>query len=89
VHVRAAASIADPGLFRIPKPGSASNNLSIFNPKTDIKFLKNKTRDVHPGTLTLDLDFFPKKHRAKKHRIPGLQHWLQQDLFTASSRKYM
>ncbi len=41
-----------------PGSGSASKYLIIFIPKNWYKVLKNKIRDVHPGSQILALDFF-------------------------------
>ncbi len=55
------SSILDTGssIDKIPDPGSASKDLSIFNPKKlkGIKF-SNKIRDVHPGCRIMALVFF-------------------------------
>jgi hypothetical protein len=72
--------IPDP-IFFIPDPGSASKNLSIFNPKTETKFSKIRSGMFipNPGYRILALDFFPSRipdpdPGVKKALDPDPQH---------------
>jgi hypothetical protein len=51
VYTGSIFSIPDPEyrVSKIPDPGSASKNLSIFNPKTNSSS-QNRIQDVHTGT---------------------------------------
>jgi hypothetical protein len=67
------SSIPDPNFFhpgsrvkKIPDPGSAPKNLSIFNPKNCFKALGNMIRDVHPVFQDPGV---------KKALDPGSAHW--------------
>ncbi len=68
--------IPDPGSkrFRIPDTGSASKNLSNFNPKNCFQALEKMIRDVHPGSESRILVFYPSRIPdpwIKKAKDPG------------------
>jgi hypothetical protein len=71
------SSIPDPNFFhpgsrvkKIPDPGSAPKNLSIFNPKNCFKALGNMIRDVHHDFLSIE-DIRTSDPGVKKAPDPG------------------
>jgi hypothetical protein len=48
-----------PKSLRNPRSGSATKNLSIFDPKIVTKLLEIGSGDVYFGSLIQDPDFFP------------------------------
>ncbi len=61
-------------LKKIPDPGSASKNLSMFNPKNCFFALGNMIRDVHHGSRSCF--FISRIQGSKRHRIPDPQQCL-------------
>ncbi len=64
-----------------PGSGSATKNFSIFNAKNLYWVLKNRIRNVHPGSRILAPDFFPSRIQGPNStcRIPDSdpQHWTE------------